>query len=72
MARYIAIALLLAGTSLGLRGFYVWTGCGYDCPALLTQSLTATGAMLFGVLAAASGIVVLVASVLRHKSGAGR
>jgi len=69
MARYLAIALLAAGTALGLRGLFVWTGCGYDCPALANPSLTATGAILFGTLAAIVGAVILMASILRRMFG---
>lgn len=72
MARYVAVALTLAGIALGLRGFYVWTGCGYDCPVLSSPSLTATGAILFGIMVAAGGIVVLVASILGRKSDPGQ
>ena len=65
MARYIAVVLILLGLALGIRGFYVWTGCGYDCPALLYPSLTATGAIVLSLLAGAGGLAVLLASLLR-------
>jgi hypothetical protein len=69
MVRYLAVAFLLSGAALGIRGFYVWTGCGYDCPALAISSLTATGAILFGGLAAVAGAIALGVSILSRNSG---
>jgi hypothetical protein len=68
MVRYIAIALLLIGLALGVRGLFVWTGCGYDCPALAFPNLTATGAILAALLAGAVGLGVLLASLLGNIS----
>ena len=64
MARYTAIALIFLSLGLGLRGLYVWNVCGYDCPAVSHPSLTATGAVIFAVLAGALALGVFVASFL--------
>lgn len=71
MAKYIAIALMLIGLILGFRGLSVWTGCGYDCPALSYPSLTATGAMLAALLTAAVGLGILLAALLGSPSKRG-
>ena len=71
MAKYIAIALVLIGLVLGLRGFYVWTGCGYDCPVLSYPSLTATGAILVALLATVMGVGTLLATLLGSSSKRG-
>lgn len=71
MAKYIAIALVLIGLALGFRGLYVWTGCGYDCPALSYPSLTATGAILVALLAAVIGVGTLIATLLGSPSKRG-
>ena len=65
MAKFLAIAVVLFGLALGLRGLYVWTGCGYDCPALSFPNITATAAILYGGLAGAAGFCVLLAAFLR-------
>ncbi len=71
MVKYVATALALISLALGFRGLYVWTSCGYDCAALSYPSLTATGAILVALLAAAIGIGALVASLLGGPSGRG-
>jgi len=68
MAKDIAIAVVLIGLALGLRGFYVWTGCGYDCPALAYPGLTAIGAILTALLAAVIGFGALLATLLGSPS----
>jgi hypothetical protein len=60
----VGIALLLGGLALGARGFYVWTGCGYDCPALSYPNTTATAAILYGAISALIGFGVLMAALL--------
>ena len=67
MVRQVAIAVFLAGTALAVRGFYIWTGCGYDCPALPYLGITATAAMIYGVLAAALGLLMVIVSWLGSK-----
>ena len=71
MAKYIAVALVLIGLVLGVRGLSVWTGCGYDCPALSYPSLTATGAMMAALLAAVVGLGILLAAPLGRPSKRG-
>ena len=68
MAKYIASALVLAGLVLGFRGLSVWTDCGYDCSALSYLSITATGALLAALLAAALGLGMLLAALLGRRS----
>ena len=71
MAKYIAILLVAIGVVLGFRGLYVWTSCGYDCSALSSPSLTATGAILVALLVVFIGIGALVASLLSRRSERG-
>ena len=71
MAKYIAFALVLIALALGFRGLYVWTGCGYDCPALSYPNLTATGAILVALLAAVMGAGTLLATLLGSSSKRG-
>jgi hypothetical protein len=71
MARHIAIALILVGFALGFRGLSVWTGCGYDCPALRYPNLTATGAILAALMATVIGLGVFIASLLGGPSKRG-
>ena len=59
-----AIALLFGGLALGSRGLYVWTGCGYDCPALSYPTITATAAIFYGAILVAVGFCILIAAFL--------
>jgi hypothetical protein len=63
----VALVLLLCGLTLGARGLYVWTGCGYDCSALSYPGMTATAAMLYGAICAAVGLSFLVSAFLGAK-----
>lgn len=68
MARNISTGLMLLSLALGFRGLYVWTDCGYDCPALSYPNLTATGAMVLAALAGTASLVVLLVSILGSSS----
>lgn len=69
MLRIIAVGSMLLGLALGFRAFFVWTGCGYDCPAIPVPLLTATGALVVALLAEAIGLGLLVGSALGRPPG---
>lgn len=71
MAKFLAVASLLTGLVFGLRGLYVWTDCGYDCPALFFPGLTATGAVFASLSLVAIGSGTFFATWLGGASKSG-
>ena len=72
MTRFIqfgSIFTLLLGATLSARGFYVWNTCGYDCGVFsIGSGLSATVAMLVGVLLFAISAISLLALVVSRDS----
>ena len=61
MAKILAVVLMLLGGLLAFRGFTIWNSCGYDCAVFVAWSgLTATSAMLVGLLVFGSSAVALL------------
>jgi hypothetical protein len=64
MAAFAALGLFADAIAVGGRGFYVWNHCGYDCAAVPYLGLSASAAMLLGVVLAAIGIALLLGVLL--------
>ena len=60
----VALIFLISGIVMGGRGFFVWNHCGYDCSAIPTLELSATGSMLVGVVLVVLGIGLLLSILL--------
>ena len=72
MIRTLAVVAFLVGSALLLAGLHVWTGCGRDCAVIDGLGVTASRAILAGVVTSIVGIVVLVASLFVQRGGGGR
>ena len=60
MLKVFGALFLLMGGWLAYQGFFTWNHCGYDCKVGLSWlSLSATTAMVLGIISLLIGISVL-------------